>query len=172
MLDQQAALRSLLKARSRLLPLIWTIVRDAHLAEDVYQELLLKVVEHSPGFESEEQLHAWSRVVARNHAINLLKHRDRGPRILDEGVLELLEQTVGRMGGELETDVEALRSCLGRLSGGARRVLNLRYAQGLSGQEVAQRLGIKPHSVYVTLSRVYQQLAACIRRHRGERVHE
>ena len=63
----------------------------------------------------------------------------------------------------LEARHEALAHCLRRLPASQRDMLNLRYAQNLSIQELAARQQRQPGAVYTTLSRIRKALEHCIR---------
>jgi len=59
----------------------------------------------------------------------------------------------------LETERrQAVRKAVAQLQGGFRQVVELRYADGLAYQEIAERLKMSVESVGVTLFRARQKL--------------
>ena len=60
---------------------------------------------------------------------------------------------------------EALRRCLERMpQAKGRRVLELRYGEGLPGEKVAEQVGLSLNALYTLLSRVRRSLQECIER--------
>jgi RNA polymerase sigma-70 factor (ECF subfamily) len=161
-------LRRLLAERARLMPYIWSIVRDMHLAEDVYQEVLLRAVKHREQIESLEVLPAWARTVGRNLAIDTLRSRGRQPMALSSETLAMLDGAWDAV-AEPADMIEALRRCIGKLPERSRLLVELRYAKEMTGEQISRALGLKPHSVYVSLNRTYHALQECIRSEVAER---
>ena len=87
-LSQDELVRSLLNHRTRLSASVWLVVRDLHITEDVFQEVMIKALENQSLFTTEEQLWAWCRVVARNSALNLMRKRQRDSLMLSEQIIE------------------------------------------------------------------------------------
>lgn len=58
---------------------------------------------------------------------------------------------------------DALKACLERLSPYSRRLIELRYAQGISGPQLAEAVGRKLNTIYVALTRTHRTLAECVR---------
>ena len=59
---------------------------------------------------------------------------------------------------------DALRNCIDGLSEKSRETIRMRYFEGLRGNQVAEKLGRKPETVYKALQRIYVTLAQCIQR--------
>lgn len=169
-IDHNTIMRVLMRDRAKLFAYIWSIVRDIHLAEDVLQELSLLALDKSETIHNEQVLPAWLRSTARFRALRALENHRRHPAPLDDHLLDQLDgrwaQTDGEAPGEL---IDALRHCVSKLTPRARRMLRLRYAEGMSGADVANAAGIQPDSVYKSLGRIHRTLADCIR---GVRRHD
>lgn len=162
-MEHESTLRILVSDRARLLAYVWSMVRDEHVAEDLYQELLVVAMGRVETFGDSVHLLKWSRVTLRNKALEHLRRQRKAPLPLAGDVLDLLE------GHWSETDAldsaemtVALRHCLSLLTSKARQLVELRYGQGLRGTEIAQVTDRKPHTIYVALSRAYKTLAECI----------
>ena len=69
-LDHETILRHLFAARQRLSAVAWLIVRDAHAAEDIFQNVALKSVTKEVSFEHEGALLSWATVSAKREAID------------------------------------------------------------------------------------------------------
>jgi RNA polymerase sigma-70 factor, ECF subfamily len=161
--DRDTAVRLLISRRSRLLGYIYSIVRDWGEADDVFQEVSLLVLKKCRAIRDVEHFGGWVRSVARLEAISVLRKRGRGPELLGDAVLDLLdfawdEDEAKLLSGQLES----LRSCMEKLTERARRILHFRYVEGIKGEALAEILQQPPNTIYVALSRIHQQLANCI----------
>lgn len=160
-LDENTVVQVLLRERLRLAGSVLPIVRDVHAADDVFQQVVLKALEIREQFREPEHLWAWALRAARHRAIDLARRKRF--QCLDEEVLELL---VDETPPVLEpTDrAEALANCLSKLSEGARRLLKLRYEDGLRCVTVAEQTEQSADAVYQSYSRIHRQLRLCIER--------
>jgi len=162
-IDQDTILRMLLTQRSTLLAYILSIVRDEHLAEDVFQDVSVLALNKREEIRDPEALLVWIRRAARFKALAALDQHARGPASFDDSILDLLDadwQHFDSLSPDAMTD--ALRHCLGELTENNRRVVSMRYGQNLKSGRIAELLGRTAHSVYVALTRIHKQLAACI----------
>jgi RNA polymerase sigma-70 factor (ECF subfamily) len=151
--------------RKKQLALARSILRDAQLAEDVHQDMLIKVFKHAGTFDGPRHLRDWSWKVLRNRCYEVIRRRKYQPVLLDPSVMELLDDELeGRDTEEVEQRSLALKSCLDGLTRNARNIVHLRFYEGLQGKEVATQLGRKPDAVYKALQRIYTTLGECIRR--------
>jgi RNA polymerase sigma-70 factor (ECF subfamily) len=166
--DHNTLMRVMMRDRAKLFAYIWSIVRDVHLAEDVLQEVSLLALDKSQVIENEQVLPAWLRTTCRFRALRALENKHRLPTPLDDHLLDQLDQQWGKTDGQTPGDlIDALRDCVAKLTPRARKMLRMRYADGMSGSDVADAAGIKADSVYKSLGRIHRTLADCIRGIRG-----
>jgi RNA polymerase sigma-70 factor (ECF subfamily) len=160
-LSSNTIVQILLRERVRISASVMSILRDAHAADDVFQQVVLQALEGREHFREPEHLLAWALRVARHRAIDALPKRPT--RCLDGSVLELLEQQWAEApADDVPARVEALHRCLEKLPASARQLLRLRYEDGLRCTSVAERLGRTVDAVYQSLSRVHRQLRQCV----------
>jgi RNA polymerase sigma-70 factor (ECF subfamily) len=168
-LERDAVVRLLLRERAKILAYIYSILRDAQAAEDVFQDVSVLAIDRCAEIEGERHFLGWVRNAARFKALKA--HRDRRGRNLelDDEVLDLLEGAWQRFDDNPARDmVEALRGCLDRLTPRARRLVEMKYVDGLDGAVMAERLGQKVRSIYTALSRVHRALSECLGRRAWE----
>ncbi len=163
-LDHDSVLRLLLGHRAMLVGYILSIVRDRHLAEDVFQNVSLLVVRKREALRAAADFPAWARTIARFEALNAARKRDHAPQVLDAALLDALEEPwrAGDAAAPSAT-LDALRACLERLTPHARRVVELRYRENLSGRTLAEKLARPLNTIYVALARAHRALAGCVR---------
>ena len=139
-------------------------------AEDVAQEVFLKLFERAGSFDGRARFSTWLHRLTVNHCLHRLeRERLRLARSLPEdGTAAAVQALVD----PCETPPEALsrtearavlQSLLARLSGEHRAVLVLRELEGLSYSEIAETLAIPEGTVMSRLSRAREQLVQLAR---------
>jgi RNA polymerase sigma-70 factor (ECF subfamily) len=161
---QERAVALLLSHRAMLLGYVVSIVRDPDLAEDVFQNVAVVVLDKAGAVARDEDFPAWARRVARLESLTALRKRKRAPELLDHSVLEMLEGHWSATETAPAPARKALRECVERLSPYARQLIHMRYVENLSALAVAERLNRSPNTIYVALSRTYRHLAGCVQR--------
>jgi RNA polymerase sigma-70 factor, ECF subfamily len=162
-LDRDTIVRLLLSGRASLLGYIHSIVRDWDLADDVLQEVSILALKKCDLIEDETHFGGWVRQTARFESLNLLRKQGRGPQLLGETVLDLLDTAWDAAEKAMPSDsLDALRACVEKLTADSRHILQLRYADGIKGVELAHVLDQSPNTVYVRLSRIHRKLGKCI----------
>ncbi len=162
-LDHESILRHLFAARQRLSAAAWLIVKDAQAAEDIFQNIALKSVTRGVNFEHEGALLSWATVSARREAIDWLRKRKSETLGLEPDVLDLLDREWQAKTPKAEgRRMEALRECMDGVPANSRRLLELRYFEGRSCQEVSEMVGAGIEAVYQRLSRLHRQLKQCV----------
>ena len=145
--------------RDRISAAAWLVVRDAHIAEDIFQNVALKAMAKEVTFDSDGALMSWAFITARREGIDWLRRQKNAPVNLDETILELLEaEWANESLGQAGSRSQALRDCLSELPAKSRELLKLRYFDGQRCEEVAASLGTKLDAVYKRLSRLHQAL--------------
>lgn len=115
-------------------------------ADDVTQEVFLKVFHRIADLRDDAALPAWLCGIARNAALDFLRRRKRA----QAAPLELDPQARDDGDAELAAHVlDLVRS----LPEAYRETLVLRLVEGLSGPEIAERTGLTHGSVRVNLHR-------------------
>jgi len=157
--------RHLLADRAKLLAYIWVIVRDEHAAEDVFQEVSMLALHKRDEIEDAGHLMHWLRAAARNKSLHVLRDRRTAPSPIDDDVLEMMNPHFARHDtlDNLEV-IDAIKHCKAQLAPNARRVIEARYRDGLTGPKLADRFGRSVNTVYQALTRAHRALADCIRK--------
>ncbi len=151
--------------RTKQIALAWSILRQSHLSEDAYQDMLARVLENDGTFEGPGHLRDWSWKVLRNRCYELIRQRKYQVTLLDESILDLVDAELERRDtSDMTLRADALRNCLDGLSEKSRETIRMRYFQGKRGNQVAEKLGRKPETVYKALQRIYVTLSQCIQK--------
>ena len=161
-LSSETIVRVLMSHRNRLSAYIWSIVGDAHLAEDVFQEVSMLAVQKGCDVADSERLVVWLRRTARLKSLEARRKQRRSP-LLDEVLLADYDAQWERYDPLEEAElIEALYACVEELTENNRRIVTLRYGQGLKSSEVATVLRRKVTAVYRAIGRIHRALADCM----------
>jgi len=124
--------------------LIYRIVKDKGIAEDLLQETFLRVWNRVAGFDSEKgSLVAWVMAVARNRAIDYMRSVENRMR---ENVYELDASDNPALFTSIDADIlnsdraRRLKQAFESLNANQRMVIELAYYEGLSQTEMAERI--------------------------------
>jgi RNA polymerase sigma-70 factor (ECF subfamily) len=162
-LDQSTIVKALLSERVKVLAYIVSLVRQRELAEDIFQDVCLLALQRPQDIRDLPHLLAWMRVTARFKSLNALRKGRKETLHLSDAVMDLLDvrwQEYDQISSSRVLDF--LHACLKTLTQKARNLLQERYAEGVSMEEIARRLDRPVASVYVTLSRAHQALSDCV----------
>jgi RNA polymerase sigma-70 factor (ECF subfamily) len=167
----QHAAAEFIRDRHRLGAFVNGLLRDAHLAEDVLQEVWVRLAaEVAKGKRLENQA-AWCRGVARNLVRRHWEQQQSARVVADSAVLETFLDRVELAFAEVDdahadwtTRQQALDECVAALPERSRQMLTLRYESRASMHEVARAMGQTFESVTKTLYRVRRALLECVER--------
>jgi RNA polymerase sigma-70 factor (ECF subfamily) len=143
-----------------LFALILNIVGDSGTAEDLLTEVFLKasnLIQAMP--QSDVALGLWMLALARNHAVNFLRSSGHAADTSEaRAPLELPVLFDGHNLGNAQVDVEQMRRVF--IEGGEheRLALELAWYEGLSFEELADRLGISAEAVRESVNSVLQRM--------------
>jgi RNA polymerase sigma factor (sigma-70 family) len=174
--DHQAVARLFLQQRDMLLSYIHALVRDPHAAEDLFQEVGLRVLERDELPCPAEAFPAWCRGVARNLILHHWRSQRRQRAVPSGLLVDAVDRAYGETDGQADfyrSRYAALAECLKRVPAGQRRVLEMRYFERLGSQEIGRLLRRSAEAVRKELSRLRGRLLECIEvRLSGEKGYE
>jgi RNA polymerase sigma-70 factor, ECF subfamily len=160
-LEPDVVVQVLLRERMRLVACAVTVVRDTHIADDLFQQVVLSALEHRDQLENAAHVLAWALKTVRHRALDAAKKKQLRP--LSDHVLALLEADWDDVDGVGSAErVEALRNCLAKLGPPAQNLLRMKYFEGLSGPAIAKKLNRTQDAVYQSLSRLHKILRSCV----------
>lgn len=133
-------------------------------AEDVAQEVFLKVHHALASFRGESRLGSWVYRIAFNHALNVkARMRYRAPHVSDEalaGAAVPAQHPVDRL--EAVRRNRALQECVEELPEVYQSALRLHYWMGASMHEIAVLIGVPENTVKSYLHRARRLLHAML----------
>lgn len=167
---RQALIQAFVRDRGQHLGFLRAICRDPELAEELFQDLSIVVIEKIGTFDASRDFGAWVRGIARNlHRRALETRRDRvrpqavyDPALVD-AVLAAYEARAAEEVEEKADHAERLQRCLEQLPPRHRELIRDRYESNLSIHRIAEIRSRTESAVETILSRIRAALLQCIR---------
>ncbi len=154
--------RLFLRHASLLRGFITGLIPDFDAVEDVLHETFLTATAKAADFAPGSDFPAWGRAIARFKALeHIRERRTSSTAFLSAGTVELLADSAPADCGASAERRAALARCLARVAPKARRILELRYLEGLRPPEIAARMSWQVGAVHVALSRARRLLRDC-----------
>jgi len=142
--------------RQRLTGFVARKVRDSFDVEEIVQESLIAGLDSLPMFKGRSSLYTWLCAIAKHEIADFYRRKKIKQIVFSK--LPFLEKLVSEALGpelayqELETKRRIVKT-LKSLSEGYEQVLRLKYIDGLSMKEIAERLSITVKAVESRLTR-------------------
>ncbi len=143
---------------------VFAAIRRFHDAEDVVQRIAQELARRFDEYDPQRPFIGWGLWIARSRVIDFYRANGRHPLVFSGELLKRLADTMSGQADCRSDRREALEACLDELPDKSRRLLNLRYVDELSANEVARSIDSTSGSVRVLLSRVRSALAECVQR--------
>jgi RNA polymerase sigma factor (sigma-70 family) len=134
------------------------VVRDSALAEEVTQEVFLKLYRHLDSAPGAELLRPWLLRVTLNEARNTLRSRNRALTRDANYLIAKSQDLATSLEDEGRRQLEAATRALEKIKEPMRSCLLLRH-QGLSYREIAQTLSLKENYVGSLIARARKEFA-------------
>lgn len=136
------------------------ITNDRELAADVVQQVFVKAWKAAEGFDSSRDLAPWLYAIARRTAIDVIRKEKRPTQ---GGHEREVEGVVYPMSFERTWEVHEVRQAIDELPEGEREVVRLGHIEGMTHEQIAQRVGIPVGTVKSRSSRAHKKLAVSLR---------
>ncbi len=153
--------------RSRVVRWCYVYLRDADEAQDVTQEVFIRLLTRLPSYRHEVPFVAWLQTIVRNRCVD---HLRQDKHALDQ---ELSENIAAPWEEELDTEevsvpTEALvYQLLNKLKGGDKYLLLLCYREGYSTKQLAEALLVSETVVRKRLQRARDRMQLLLKKHRN-----
>jgi RNA polymerase sigma-70 factor (ECF subfamily) len=168
----EAAYRELIRRYQRpVFSLIYRMVRDRELAEDLAQETFVKVLNAIDRYRPEFKFSSWVFKIANNSAIDHLRKKDLDTLSLEGGpdatTADRLEATALQIGDSGESPLEelearelgsAIEAAIGKLRPEYRTCIILRHVEGRPYDEIAEILDLPLGTVKTYIHRARAEL--------------
>lgn len=142
-------------------------VRNHADAQDILQDVAVAVVDNNSRPPADAEFTPWAIGIARHKIADHFRRQKRQQIIMEERVLQSVADAFAQQNQAWTEEGHALELCLSNVKGEARHLLDLRYREGHSPQEMARNLGRSSEAIRAALLRVRKALRECIERRLG-----
>lgn len=162
--DESAFTEIVHRYRDQVARWIKGMLNDSNYAEDIGQEVFVKLYHALPEFRGDAKLSTYIQKIAVNLTINEINRRKRFFSLFSQnGDSEVREYDIPDIEDEERNDVkEMVDMALNTLEPKFRAVVVMRLLQGYSTKETAEILDIPLGTVLSRLSRAREQLKAVL----------
>lgn len=173
---EEVAYRELLRRYQRpVFSLIYRMVRDRELAEDLAQETFVKVLKALDRYRPEYKFSSWVFKIANNASIDHLRRKELDTLSLEGGpdatTPERVEATALQLGDQAESPLDELEArelgstiekAIGCLRPEYRSCIILRHVEGRPYDEIAGILDLPLGTVKTYIHRARAELKECL----------
>jgi RNA polymerase sigma-70 factor, ECF subfamily len=168
----EAAYRELIRRYERpLFALLFRMVRDRELAEDLSQETFVKALNAIDSYRPEFKFSSWIFKIGNNAAIDHLRRRELDTLSLDGSphaeTPDAMQATALQIGARQESPLDtveakelggAIEAAIGRLRPEYRSCILLRHVEGRAYEEIAEILNLPLGTVKTYIHRARNEL--------------
>lgn len=147
--------------RRRVFGLAYGILGDRAAADDVAQEVFVKLWQNLGGYDGSSRLSTWVYAITRNTAISALRKRSRLVSMSEPDVSAVVDAIESREPAGDDADPQLWRH-VDALPDRQRQVVVLFYQDDRSVEEVADMLGMPVNTVKTHLHRARARLALAL----------
>ena len=163
--DREAFHSLYLRSSAQLYGIILRIVRPGDRAEDVLQEVYLRIWNHAPDYRpGKGSPMAWMGTIARNRALDWARRRPDPLPLENETQSDALYYLVlaGIDWASKNEDYRALKDCLIKLPKEQRNCILLAFVQGYTHEEISASLATPLGTIKSWIRRGLSQLKGCL----------
>jgi RNA polymerase sigma factor (sigma-70 family) len=162
--DRVAYRRLYDRTAPKLFGIVLRIIRDRSMAEDILQDVFLRVWRNAGNFAPDSGLPmAWLTSIARNRTIDVLRQKSLVLPERDDSDIDWQERIADPRDTEADfMDLSALRHCLSEIEEPARSCVLLAYYEGYSRDELAKRYERPVNTIKTWLHRSLLALKSCL----------
>jgi RNA polymerase sigma-70 factor (ECF subfamily) len=146
---------------------VFAATRDHHEAEDILQEVWRVLCAKLEEYDETRPLRQWALGIARLQVLKWRQSKARSREVLAPDILEMLADTAQQCAAEIDMRAQFLRACMAELTLLTRRILRMKYFDGLKTAAIATKTGRTTPSIEMRLVRGRRELRSCVERKMG-----
>jgi len=146
--------------RRRVFGLAYSYLRNRDAAEDVTQDVFIKIWRALPSYDGRASLSTWIYTITRNASLSALRTQRSHASLSDPDVMCEVDSIGTTSGADANIDAASLLKMVDQLPEKQRQVVMLFYMQEQSHEEVAAMLAMPTGTVKTLLHRARARLGA------------
>ena len=163
--DQSAFTMLVNKYQKWVHTLVWRKIGDFHIAEEITQDVFLKVYKKLSTLKPSDHFRGWLYVITARHCIAWFRKKKLPTTSLDAMPISELEEfcytqyeTERDQETVLEYQREIIKRLLQKLPESERTVMTLHYLAEMSCEKISEFLGVSPNTIIVNPVIIYTLL--------------
>ena len=163
--DQRAFTALVNRYQKQIHTLVWRKIGDFHIAEEITQDIFLKVYRKLSTLKPPDRFPGWLYVIATRHCISWLRKKQQPTTSLNEmSTFELEERCYlqyeadRKEASAVEHQRELVKRLLQKLPESERTVVTLFYLAEMSCENISEFLGVSPNTIKSRLHRARKRL--------------
>ncbi|MBN2584971.1 MAG: sigma-70 family RNA polymerase sigma factor [Planctomycetes bacterium] len=160
--DEYDLLRLFLNEEPLLRALLLSATGDLHASEDMLQTVATVVWEKRDQFDGSRPFRPWVLGIARLEILKWRQRLARSREILSEQALARLAESAEEHAEEIDRRRHYLQGCIAVLEQRQRSILEMKYGEGLTIADIADRVGKSVAAIEMVLVRIRRALRDCI----------
>lgn len=148
--------------RRKVFGLAYSLLRNRDAAEDVTQDVFIKIWRALPRFDGRASLSTWIYAIARNASLSALRARRPQSSLEDPDASDAMDMIDPAPAADMMAERAALLRLVDQLPTRQRQVIMLFYMEEQSHEEVASMLAIPVGTVKTLLHRARARLSAAV----------
>lgn len=148
--NEEAFAELMNRHQNRIFTTIFFIVKERALAEDIFQESMIKIIRliNAGKYDEKGKFVSWAVRIARNLAIDYYRKDKRSPQLVRENDEYDIFNGIGRVEENIEQRIikeenaRYIRELIKKIPEKQREVLIMRHYAGMSFKEIAEVQGV------------------------------
>ena len=161
--NRERLTRLWLEAEPGIRAFVFASISSFSDAEDVVQKVALTAARRFNEYDPDRSFTAWTLWLAKSRVIDHYRVQGREKLIFSEPLLDQLAGSLIARQKVQTARAAAMEQCIEKLPKKSRQLLELRYEDGASAEEMATTLNSTAGSVRVMLHRIRNILEDCIK---------
>jgi RNA polymerase sigma-70 factor (ECF subfamily) len=141
---------------------IFAMVYDEDIAADILQDTVAVMWERFKTYQEGTSFGAWGISIARYKLFDYFKKNRKKYASISDELLERISQTTQQRLETIDDRTSALRECLKKLTKQDRKLISIRYEQGMKVKDIAGKINRPIQGLYQAMSRIHHTLLRCI----------
>jgi len=162
-MSQPRVVEEFLRNRELVFGFILSLTRNHAMAEDVFQEVGVAILDEAAKGTQPRNFMSWAREIAR---IRVAAYFRKNSKLqIQESMVDVIGQAFDEnplTSSENTIRQDLLQECLKTLAPKSREVIDRRYSEDLSVKDIADRMAWTVPSVKVALARARKALSDCV----------
>ncbi len=153
-----------LKCQRRLYAYILMLVPNSSDADDILQKTSSIMWEKFDTYSPDASFGAWAVSISKYVIYDHYKKKRKSHVIFKGEMLEIVSESAMASTRGTDERLSILKGCVEELDSNDRKLINIRYEQGLKIKDIAEQVGRPVQGFYKTMNRIHNLLLNCIRR--------